>query len=347
MGGPGTPGGTKPKVRRAQGGRVVESRYLQLERRGARKAPAQAPAADQTLRTSRAAEPGKKPAGPQRNRDPRDLHSTLLEGHGATPPDLDVSAINDRGLARRTPRPWPDRTVAGKPEGGSFSEPQRKEPDPDMMESQTLLFTLLTLKMENSLVSLEAEAERRLLAACGERARLERRARELGRRRLLGRRARELDVALDVQVELLTPCVALSGRFAERYRSLAAALDSTRHELPVRGIHSSGDGRGLLDALQAELGTTRDLLAELGLGPEGHSSVLTLLAQLRAAAGDKDQELRRAWAQVLELSSEASQEAALLNQDAWESACGPGPARRWYFGPSDLHAVPAAPCASP
>lgn len=47
------------------------------------------------------------------------------------------------------------------------------------------------------------------------------------------------------------------------------------------------------DALQAELGATRVLLAELGLGPAGHGSALALLAQLRAAAGDKDQELRR------------------------------------------------------
>lgn len=50
---------------------------------------------------------------------------------------------------------------------------------------------------------------------------------------------------------------------------------------------------------------------------------------------------------MLELSSEASQEAALLNQDAWESACGPGPSRRWYFSPSDFHDVPATPGASP
>lgn len=46
---------------------------------------------------------------------------------------------------------------------------------------------------------------------------------------------------------------------------------------------------------------------------------------------EKDVELRRSFAQVLELSAEVSKEAALLNQGAWEEAQGPAAPSRWYF----------------
>lgn len=49
-----------------------------------------------------------------------------------------------------------------------------------------------------------------------------------------------------LQIEALTPFQAVAERFKEQYKTLATALDATRHELPVRGIHMQGSGKELL-----------------------------------------------------------------------------------------------------
>lgn len=354
---------------------MVESRYLRFEKKPSRETPT----TEQAPRPSKAAERVRKP-GLQRSRDaggmgPGDLQSTLLEGHGTAPPDLDVSAIKGRrppstpASCRGVPRPASPsladhslgrRTLqlehtAGESEGGSLSTSSRERPLSkvlEMMESQTLLFTLLALKMETGLAALETDSGQRLQAGCVQRARLEQRAQELGRRRRLGLRTRELDAALDAQLELLTPCVALAGRFREQYCRLAGALDSTRHDLAVKAVHTMGEGPQLLDALQRELETTRGLLAELGLsGREGGGRALRLLSGLRNVLDNKDCELRRACAEVLALSAEASKEAALQSQASWEDAVGPTAAQQWYFGAQDgppgfLYPEPSGRCSS-
>lgn len=47
----------------------------------------------------------------------------------------------------------------------------------------------------------------------------------------------------------------------------------------------------------------------------------------------------RSFAQVMELSAEASKEAALMNQEVWEEAAGPDTPSQWYFNPDG--AVPS------
>lgn len=112
----------------------------------------------------------------------------------------------------------------------------------------------------------------------------------------------------------------------------ATALDTTRHELPLKSIHLEGDGHQLLEALQPELEVTHRLLGELGIGnAKENEQVLALLSELRDATTSKDLELRRIFSQVLELSAEASKEAALTNQEVWEEAQGLGTSSQWYF----------------
>lgn len=43
------------------------------------------------------------------------------------------------------------------------------------------------------------------------------------------------------QIEVLSPLVALCEQFKEQYKSFAASLDATRHELPIKNIHIEGD----------------------------------------------------------------------------------------------------------
>uniref|UniRef100_A0A8D0WXM5 HAUS augmin like complex subunit 8 n=2 Tax=Sus scrofa TaxID=9823 RepID=A0A8D0WXM5_PIG len=339
-GGPSTPSGAKTRGRRTQGGRVVESRYLQYEKEATKKAPA----ADTLKNSGKMPEGGRKPSLLQKSKDSSgigkgDLQSTLLEGHGTAPPDLDLSAINDKSMVRKTPQL--EKTMLQKTESSSFSALKKKSPDlsqaMEMVESQTLLLSLLALKMENGLAAFEEKAEKNLLLMCKEKEKLQKKTHELKRKLLLCQRKRELTDVLDAQIEMLSPFEAVASRFKEQYKTFATALDTTRHELPMRSIHlKDGDGQRLLDELQPELMTTRHLLGELGIGSsEENMKALDLLNELKEVTQMKDLELRRSFAQVLELSAQASKEAALINQEVWEEAQGSKASSQWYFNPEE------------
>uniref|UniRef100_A0A2K5IG91 Uncharacterized protein n=2 Tax=Colobus angolensis palliatus TaxID=336983 RepID=A0A2K5IG91_COLAP len=334
--GPTNPSSAKKKEKRVQGGRVIESRYLQYEKKTTQKAPA----GDGSQTRGKMSEGGRKSSLLQKSKADSsgvgkgDLQSTLLEGHGTAPPDLDLSAINDKSIIRKTPQLA--KTIAKKPGSTSFSAPRKKSPDlseaMEMMESQTLLLTLLSVKMENNLAEFERRAEKNLLIVCKEKEKLQKKAHELKRRLLLSQRKRELADVLDAQIDMLSPFEAVATRFKEQYRTFATALDTTRHELPVRSIHLEGDGQQLLDALQRELVTTQHLLAALDIGDsEENVQVLDLLSELKDVTEKKDFELRRSFSQVLELSAEVSKEAALANQEVWEETQGMAPPSQWYF----------------
>lgn len=206
----------------------------------------------------------------------------------------------------------------------------------EMMESQTLLLTLLTVKMENGLSAFEEQAEKNLEILCKEKEKLQKKAYELKRRLLLCQKKKELEDFLDAQIEMLSPLEAVASHFREQYKTFAIALDTTRHELPVKSVHLDGDRQLFLDELQQELKTTRHLLGELGIGSsEDNAKAFDVLRELREVIQKKDLELRRSVEQVLELSAEASKEAALINQDVWEEAQGPEALSRWYFNPKE------------
>ncbi|XP_069854553.1 HAUS augmin-like complex subunit 8 [Dipodomys merriami] len=345
LSGPGTPS-ARAKGKRAQGGRVVESRYLQYEKK-VRKDPA----SDPPRTRGKAPEAGRKAGVPHKARVDsglrRELQSSVLEGHGSASPhrdlDLDLSAIHDSSMLRKT-LPL-EETVYKQARTAGSGAPQRKSPDLlemlDMIESQTLLLCLLTVKIENNVARMEAAGGRRLSLLCREWARLQRQAHELRHRCALRDRRQALAVLLDTQDEMLRPFRAVADRFREQYRDLASALDSTRHELPVHAIHLPGDGPRLLDALQPELQETQRLLRALGVDAAvGEAPVLGLLSELRTASREKDAQLRRFFWQVLELDAEASREAALRSQQLWEEAVGPA-CGRWYFGADGGPAEPA------
>ncbi|XP_036158548.1 HAUS augmin-like complex subunit 8 [Myotis myotis] len=348
-GDPSTPSGPKPKGKQTQGGKMVESRYLQYEKKPTKKAPA-----GDVLKTSgKIPEGGRKPSSLQKSKessgifDKGDLQSTLLEGHGTAPPHLDLSAINDKSMLRKTPQL--EKKVSKKTESTSFSASQEKDPDlSELMESQTLLLTLLTVKMENSLAAFEEEAERNLVTVCQEKKQLLKKAHELKRKLLLCQKKRELVDVLNPQIEMLSPYAAVSESFKEQYKALATALDTTRHELPVRSVHLDGGAQKFLDDLQRELTTTHHLLGELGVcSSEENGKVLDLLGELKEMTQKKDLELRRSFAQVQELSAGVSKEAALINQEVWEEAQGPVAPRRWYFNEEDTRGATWGEASSP
>ncbi|KAM5306830.1 HAUS augmin-like complex subunit 8 [Glossophaga mutica] len=352
VGGPSTPAGAKPKGRRVQGGKVVESRYLQYDKKTTKKAPA----AGAFKPSGKKPEGGRKPNPLQKSKESSgalgkgDLQSTLLEGHGAAPPDLDLSAINDKSGIRKTLQL--EKTMSKKTELTSLSTSQKKNLDlsesMERMESQTLLLTLLSVKIENSVAAFEEKAERDLLTMCQEKENLQKKAHELKCKLLLCQRKRELADVLDAQIGMLSPYEAVAERFKEQYKTFATALDTTRHKLPMRSVHLDGDEKQFLDDLQRELTTTRHLLGELGVcSSEENGKVLDLLGELKEMTQKKDLELRRSFAQVLELSAGVSKEVALVNQEVWEEAQGPEASRRWYFSEAGPRAETRGEASSP
>ncbi|EGV97498.1 HAUS augmin-like complex subunit 8 isoform X3 [Cricetulus griseus] len=334
---PTTTGAHKTKGRRVQGGRVIESRYLQYEKKTKKVMESSTSGATVSASTGGKPPEERKASALSRSKEDSqvigmgDLQSTMLEGHVTTPPNLDLSGINDKSMFRKPPQL--DRTMSKEAQSVFCTTPQKKktlhkkrrdlQKTMDMMESQTLLLTLLSVKMENNLTLLEEKAEKDLAAMCREKEKLQGQVLELRRQLLLQQKHEELAAALDAQMELLGPFQAVAERFKEQYKTLATALDNTRHELPVQAIHMQGSGQELLDDLQPALRTTLQLLGELGIcSPDSSVQEPCLLEELRNLTKKKDLELHRIVDQVLELSSQASKEVALINQEVWEEAPG-------------------------
>ncbi|XP_043831469.1 HAUS augmin-like complex subunit 8 isoform X5 [Dromiciops gliroides] len=285
-------------------GRIVESRYLQCEKKKVVKALA----SDTSINTSsgKQMESGKKPNVSQK---------------GST----------DKSIKRRTPQ------LASKAHTGQISKTPKKHntvspEDIKMMESQTLILTLLAVKMKNRLAVMEEKAERNLTMLCEEKDKLQKKVQELKRKLLFQQKEQEMVDVLDTQNELLTPFVAMSEDFKKDYKTFATALDSTRHELPMKSIHMEGDRDKFLDDLQHQLSITQSLLAEITTDHLGQNAkVFDVLGEFKEVVQKKDIELKRSFAHVLNLSSEVSKEAALTNQEVWEETQGTQNLSQWYF----------------
>uniref|UniRef100_A0A3Q3R711 Uncharacterized protein n=1 Tax=Monopterus albus TaxID=43700 RepID=A0A3Q3R711_MONAL len=147
------------------------------------------------------------------------LQSTISEGH-CFRPDWDLSVIKE-----------PDR------------KPEDEKRDTEM---KTFLLAYLTAKMESNTMKLEAEAEARILHAMEEEEALYNEVQEKKRQYLLAEKNRLRHELLDLQIAALTPVAETAEQFTKDYKSFAAAVDTTRHELPVKNIYIDGDRREFL-----------------------------------------------------------------------------------------------------
>ncbi|XP_043831468.1 HAUS augmin-like complex subunit 8 isoform X4 [Dromiciops gliroides] len=246
-------------------------------------------------------------------------------------PNVSQKGSTDKSIKRRTPQ------LASKAHTGQISKTPKKHntvspEDIKMMESQTLILTLLAVKMKNRLAVMEEKAERNLTMLCEEKDKLQKKVQELKRKLLFQQKEQEMVDVLDTQNELLTPFVAMSEDFKKDYKTFATALDSTRHELPMKSIHMEGDRDKFLDDLQHQLSITQSLLAEITTDHLGQNAkVFDVLGEFKEVVQKKDIELKRSFAHVLNLSSEVSKEAALTNQEVWEETQGTQNLSQWYF----------------
>ncbi|KFV93399.1 HAUS augmin-like complex subunit 8, partial [Eurypyga helias] len=200
------------------------------------------------------------------------------------------------------------------------------------LESQTMLLTYLRIKAGKNLAKLEEKAEKNLLMLCEEKERQQEKLIALKREILLKEREQALDDALDKQMEVLPPLVAVCEQLKEQYKSFADALDATRHELPTKNIHIEGDMLTYLDELQKHLSVTQELLAEVTPSyAEESAKAFSLLKDLKEVSQKLDEELQRSFTHVQNLSFEVSREVSLRNRRICEENYGLDVVKHWYL----------------
>uniref|UniRef100_A0A8B9PXS4 HAUS augmin like complex subunit 8 n=1 Tax=Apteryx owenii TaxID=8824 RepID=A0A8B9PXS4_APTOW len=340
--------GGEASGKKRKGGRVVKSRYLQYDKKENKK---DSSANSFTTSTAKPSEKGrslqsrsvlpqkcKTSAGAvtrslnQSSFEKGDLQSTLLGEDKITRPDLDLSAINDKSLLKKTPSSKSVCKTGTRTSGKERNAKSDSDVLKEWLASQTLLLTYLRVKAGKNLAQLEEKAEENLLMLCEEKERQQQKLYELKREFLLEEQEQKLEDVLNKQMEVLAPLVPVCEQFKEQYKSFAASLDATRHELPVKNIHIEGDTLTYLDELQKHLTVTQELLAEVTPNcAEEDAKAPTVLKELKEVVQELDKELQRSFTQVQNLSFEVSKEVSLHNQRICEENYGLDAVKRWYF----------------
>ncbi|XP_039622763.1 HAUS augmin-like complex subunit 8 isoform X2 [Polypterus senegalus] len=297
--------------------KVVQSRYMQaLEKKPVVKNLAM----NQTISTKSQERKRTLEASVRRSMAPGKLHSSfisplqssiaesgLLEEHFARP-ELDISSV------RECTAQFPDL-------------PDSKE----AIDRQTLLLAYVTAKMESNTNKLRDEAETNLLIVMDEEEKLRKKVQEQKRQLLLWEKGKELDSLLDVQIEALKPIAEFAGKFTNEYRTFATALDTTRHELPVKNIHMQRDAHTFLDEIESCLTETVKLLELNPERSEKNAEANQLLKSIQDSAVQVDLEVRRGLEDLLELSSLVMREGVMIHQDREEERLGMADTTSLYF----------------
>lgn len=226
------------------------------------------------------------------------LQSTFSDGHSLCP-DFDISAIKEKTVLENN------------------AEPQRNP------EKETFLLAYLTAKMESNTAKLRAEAETRILQEMEEEESLRLEVLEKKRKFEFKERNRLLGELLDLQIASLSPVAEAASEFTKMYKSFAAAIDTTRHELPVKNFHMDGEQSHFLDKAESCLKDSENLLEQCTHGNiEDNCTSLECLKNMKTASKDIGQHLSGAFSELLELSSLISQQTIHLQQAVEEEQLG-------------------------
>ncbi|KAJ1085589.1 hypothetical protein NDU88_005719 [Pleurodeles waltl] len=337
-------------VKKPKGGKMVQSRYMQqYDKKKVAKVNLQNTTICSGVKPPErtgSGTPTRRSVAPQRFKAPSglppgtldstifgkgDLQSTLLEGHKIARPDLDLSVINDKTFQRKTPKAL----------FKADAKPPKKEPPPvpavpeevlAMNEAQTQLLTLLRLEIQKDMCRLEEKAEKNLLLVCEEREKLQKKVHEQKHRLSLLKREQQLAEVLASQTAVLMPSTAKDDQFKSVYKTFATALDSTRHELPIKNIHVEGSSEDYLEKLEKHLTVTESLLAEF-MPPwsEENSKALTKTKELEEVALCIDTDLPSTLTEIIHLAFKVSKESTLQNQQKIEDTQGVDSVKPWYF----------------
>lgn len=129
----------------------------------------------------------------------------------------------------------------------------------------------------------------------------------------------ELDEQLDIQRECLEPVVSHLPKLTKQYETLAQALDTTRHQIPTKGIYIPQDEALFHSQLEQILQESEYLLGNLSAstGQQLHSATATVarhLASLEKHTNQQCQQLKSCNEMIAATQSLTVEESSLLIQ---------------------------------
>ncbi|KAG9269481.1 HAUS augmin-like complex subunit 8 isoform X1 [Astyanax mexicanus] len=229
------------------------------------------------------------------------LQSTALDDH-CLRPDFDLSVIKENVASPRSADP----------------KAQKRN-----LELETFLLAFLTAKIEHNTHKLKEEAERNLLIMMEEEEKLRSKVMDMKRRYLLLEKQKQLNDLLDLQVTALTPLATTAKHFTEEYKVFATAVDTTRHELPVKNLHVEEDHGKFLDKAVGCLKQSQRALEKYAKDiPRDSESNAECLKEIKNTAHEVDQQLVSVSSDLLELSALVSRETVLAQQSMEEDKIG-------------------------
>ncbi|XP_070787852.1 HAUS augmin-like complex subunit 8 isoform X2 [Pituophis catenifer annectens] len=317
--------GARPKQR---GGRIVPSRYLQYDKKTGGKGTSNLSFAKGLENVGSPKRLSVQKFKTSIEVTPSILQSTFLDSHESTRPELEVSAINEKSHYKT---PVSKLNIKGFSQKKKVSTCSDSDDLIGMLDSQMLLLTYASIKMEKNLVLLEGKAERNLLVLCEEVEKLQKNAHEKKHKLQHLKKETELSEALERQLEILGPVSEQCAQFREDYKHFATALDTTRHELPMKDIYVEDMGQYLAD-MQKSLAMVQSVLNEALLQNfEENAKALNVMKELEEVSLKLDAELPRTFARVVDLSADVSKEASLHYQKVCEDTLGLETMKQLYF----------------
>lgn len=129
----------------------------------------------------------------------------------------------------------------------------------------------------------------------------------------------ELDEQLDIQRECLEPVVSHLPKLTKQYETLAQALDTTRHQIPTKGIYIPQDEALFHSQLEQILQESEYLLGNLSAstGQQLHSATATVarhVASLEKHTNQQCQQLKSCNEMIAATQSLTVEESSLLIQ---------------------------------
>ncbi|KAF5909029.1 HAUS augmin-like complex subunit 8 isoform X2, partial [Clarias magur] len=201
------------------------------------------------------------------------LQSTVLDGH-CMRPDFDLSVIKE------------NTAPTSQPSAIDLNAKKRN------LDLETFLLAFLTAKIENNTQKLKQEAERNLITLMEEDENLRSKILIKKRQCLHLEKQQQLNDLLDLQIVTLEPVAETAKQFTEEYKTFASAIDTTRHELPIKNLHIEDDRGEFLDKAVVCLNQSQCILDQYMKDVStDNESTAACLKEIERAAHEIDQHL--------------------------------------------------------
>ncbi|KAM7012314.1 HAUS augmin-like complex subunit 8 [Tautogolabrus adspersus] len=241
------------------------------------------------------------------------LQSTFTEG-SCFRPDFDMSVIKEKTVIE-----------------GAVEPERNPENEKRLIEMQTFLLAYLTAKMESNTAKLKLEAEARILQEMEEVEELHKEVHEKKKKYLLMEKKRLINELLDMQIAALTPVAGAAKQFTKDYNTFARAVDTTRHELPVKNFYIDDDRKEFLEKAETCLKECEKLLVECTDGDHNDNSTsLECLRDMKMTSKDISLQLSGACSELLEMSSLVCRHTIQVQQASEEEQLGAARAQELY-----------------